>query len=223
MGLVPVAAIVKERELDALVDIMRYYERQLTKTGVTLKLGTTADMPMIRKFKPDAVVLGTGGLTAVPAIPGIDNRKVVRSEELHRMLKRALKFFGPKTLEKLTKIWMPLGKRVVIIGGGIQGCQLAHFLAVRKRKVTIVDTADVLGDGLPFQTPLRYLKWFDQEGVVMLPGVTYEKITDEGLIVKTKDGTREVLEADSIILTLPLMPDNSFYKNWRRKLRRSFR
>jgi 2,4-dienoyl-CoA reductase (NADPH2) len=211
-GLVPVAAIVKERELEALVDILRYYENQLIKVGVTLKLGETADETMIRNFKADVVVLGIGGVTAVPGIPGIDNRKVVRSEKLHRTLKRALKFFGPKTLEKLTRFWMPLGKRVVIIGGGIQGCQLAHFLAVRRRKVTIVDTAEALGDGLPFQTPLRHFKWFDQEGVVMLPGVTYEKITDEGLSVKTKEGTRKVLEADSILLALPLMPDNSLHK-----------
>jgi 2,4-dienoyl-CoA reductase (NADPH2) len=211
-GLVPVAAIVKERELDALVDILRYYDNQLIKTGVTLKLGEITDETMIRNFKADVVILGTGGLTAVPGIQGIDNRKVVRSEKLHRTLKRALKFFGPKTLEKLTKIWMPLGIRVVIIGGGIQGCQLAHFLAVRKRKVTIVDTAEALGDGLPFQTPLRHFKWFDQEGVVMLPGVTYEKITDEGLIVKTKEGIRKTLEADSIVLALPLIPDNSLYK-----------
>jgi 2,4-dienoyl-CoA reductase (NADPH2) len=124
----------------------------------------------------------------------------------------ALKFFGPKTLEKLTKIWMPLGKRVVIVGGGIQGFQLAHFLTLRKRKVIIVDTADVLGDGIPFQTPLRYLKWFEQEGVTLLAGVTYEKITDEGLSVRTKEGMSKVIAADSIVLALPLLPDSDLYK-----------
>ena len=148
----------------------------------------------------------------MPGIPGIDHRKVVRSENLHRMLKRALKVFGPKTLEKLTRFWMPLGKRVVIIGSGIQGCQLAHFLAVRKRKVIIVDAADAVGAGLPYQTPLRYLKWFTQEGVVVLPGVAYEKITDEGLVVRTKEGMRKVLEADSILLALPLIPDDSLHR-----------
>lgn len=222
-GLVPVAAIVKERELDALVDVVRYYENQLTKLGVTLRMRVTADVAMIREFKPDAVILGIGGMTATPSMPGIDNRKVIRSEELHRTLKGALKFLGPKALEKLTKIWMPLGKRVVIIGGGIQGCQLAHFLAVRKRKVTIVDTAETLGDGLPYQTPLRYLKWFNQEGVVMLPGVTYERITNEGLVVNTKEGTRRVLEADSIVLALPLMPDNSLYKILEKEVMQVFR
>ena len=211
-GLLPLAAIVKERELEALIDTIRYYEAQLTKLGVTLKLGTTADVAMIRNFKPDAVVLGTGGLPTTPDIPGIDNRKVIRSEELHRTLKRALRFFGPKTLERLTRLWMPLGKRVVIIGGAIQGCQLAHFLAVRNRKVTIVETADAFGDGLPFQSPQRLFKWFDEEGVIMLPGVTYERITDEGLVVTTKEGARKVLEADSIVLALPLMPDSSLCK-----------
>jgi 2,4-dienoyl-CoA reductase (NADPH2) len=68
-GLVPVAAIVKERELDALVDVVHYYERQLVKAGVVLKLGTAVDIPMIRKLGPDAVVLGTGGLAVMPSIP----------------------------------------------------------------------------------------------------------------------------------------------------------
>jgi 2,4-dienoyl-CoA reductase (NADPH2) len=221
-GLVPVAAIVKERELEALVNTVRYFERQLTKTGVTLRMGTTADIPMIREFKPDVVVLGTGGLTAVPAIPGIDNRKVVRSEKLHGMLKMALKFFGPKALEKLTKIWMPLGKRVIIIGGGIQGFQLAHFLTLRERKVTIVDTADVLGEGIPFQTPLRYLKWFEQEGVTLFAGVTYEKITDEGLSVKTKEGVSKVIPSDSIVLALPLLPNNNLYREVQKEALRVF-
>jgi len=75
-----------------------------------------------------------------------------------------------------------------------------------------VDTADALGDGLPYQTPLRYFKWFAQEGVVMLPGVIFQQITNEGLVVKTKEGTRKVLEADNIVLALPLMPDGSLYK-----------
>ena len=211
-GLLPLAAIVKERELEALIDTVRYYEAQLTKLGVTLKLGTTADVAMIRNFKPDAVVLGTGGLHATLDIPGIDNRKVIRSEELHRTLKKALRFFGPKTLERLTRLWMPLGKRVVIIGGAIQGCQLAHFLAVRNRKVTIVETAHTFGDGLPFQSPQRLFNWFDEKGVIMLPGVTYERITDEGLVVTTREGARKVLEADSIVLALPLMPDSSLCK-----------
>ena len=211
-GLVPIAAMVKERELESLLNAIRYYEGQLRKAGVVLRLSESADLSTIKNLHPDVVILGTGGLAAIPGIPGIDNRKVVKSDNLHRMLKRILKFVGPGLLSRLTKVFMPLGKRVVIMGGGIQGCQLAHFLVMRGRQVTIVDTAETLGDGLPFQTPLRFFMWCDKVGVTRMAGVTYERITDEGLVVTTKEGTRKVLEADSIILALPLSPDNGLCK-----------
>ena len=67
------------------------------------------------------------------------------------MLKNYLRFFNPKFLRAMTKIWMPLGKRVVIIGGAIQGGELAEYLTKRGRKVTIIglDTEiDDIGAGL---------------------------------------------------------------------------
>lgn len=46
----------------------------------------------------------------------------------------------------------------------------------------------------------------------MLAGVTYERITDQGLIVLTKEGERKTLEADSIIMALSLEPDPAIAK-----------
>ena len=65
----------------------------------------------------------------------------------------------------------------------------------------------VLGEGLPYLTPVRLLNWFREKGGVALAGVTYEKITDQGLVVVTADGERKTLEADSIIVALPLERD----------------
>ena len=59
---------------------------------------------------------------------------MVSGAALHRRLKFALKFFKPETLRKLTKFYMPMGKSVVVIGGAIQGCELAEFLTKRGRK-----------------------------------------------------------------------------------------
>jgi 2,4-dienoyl-CoA reductase (NADPH2) len=84
---------------------------------------------------------------------------------------------------------------------------LAAFLVKRGRKVTIVDTAETLGEGLPYENPVRLFKWLNEKGMAMLAGVKYERITDEGLVVTTKDGERKTIEADSIIITLPLLPD----------------
>jgi 2,4-dienoyl-CoA reductase (NADPH2) len=171
----------------------------------------------MEKVNPDVLILAAGGVSAMPEIPGIDNPKVIDSARLHRKLKTALKFFGPKTLRQLTRIWMPIGKRVVIIGGAIHGCQLAAFLVKRGRHVTVVDTAETLGEGLPFENPVRLFKWLDEKGMTRLAGVRYEKITDEGLLVTTKDGEKKTLETDIIIIALPLLPDAGLASNLKSK------
>jgi 2,4-dienoyl-CoA reductase (NADPH2) len=206
-GLLPLAALVKDFELQELLNVLRYFDIQMTKLGVTVISGKEVDSSVIEKMNPDVVILATGGVSATPNIPGIDHRKVIDSAKLHSKLKTALRFFGPKTLGKLTKIWMPIGKRVVIMGGAIQGCQLAAFLVKRGRKVTIVDTSETLGEGLPYENPVRLFKWLKDKGMTMLAGVKYERITDEGLVVTTKEGERKTIEADSIITSLPLLPD----------------
>ena len=211
-GLVPIAAVVKDHEQQSLVDLVGYYKTQFAKLGVNVKLGHEVDPALVAKIKPDVLILATGGKTATLDIPGADSPKVIDSAVLHRQLKLALRFFGPRLLGRLTKVTMPVGAKVVVIGGGVQGCQLAEFLVKRGRSVTIVDTAKVLGEGLPYLTPLRLLNWFREKGGVALAGVTYEKITGQGLVVVTAEGERMTLEADSIIMALPLERDAGVIK-----------
>jgi 2,4-dienoyl-CoA reductase (NADPH2) len=108
---------------------------------------------------------------------------------------------------------MPFGKRVVIMGGGIHGCQVAEFLVKRGRKVTIVDTAKEIGNGL-LETLVKphLLMWLAERGVTMMTGVKYEKITDKGLTITTKEGKKQTIEADTIVAAMPLLPGTEFFK-----------
>jgi 2,4-dienoyl-CoA reductase (NADPH2) len=108
---------------------------------------------------------------------------------------------------------MPLGKRVVIMGGDIQGCQTAEFLVRRGRKVTIADTAEEIGEGLlEVYVKPHLIDWLEARGVNMLLGVRYEEITDRGLTVTTNEGKKQTLEADTIVTALPLAPNSGFYE-----------
>ena len=78
---------------------------------------------------------------------------------------------------------MPLGKRVIIIGGDMHGSQLAEFLVKRGRKVTIVDTVAELGNGLAPERKTRLFLWFRRKGVTLIPSAKYEEITDKGLVI----------------------------------------
>ena len=70
--------------------------------------------------------------------------------------------------------------------------------------MAIVDEAEKLGDGLFGEDAPRLLSWLHEKGVTMLAGVHYKRITDEGLVVTTKEGETRSLEGDSILTALPL-------------------
>lgn len=217
-GLLPLAAMVKGLEIENLPAIVEYFAGRMKKLGVTVRLSTEATPSVIQKIGPDAVIVAAGGIPTVPRIPGIDASNVVKNTDLHRMLRFFLKFVGPKTLRSLTKLWMPIGKRVVIIGGGIQGCELAEFLVKRQRKVTIIDSADVLGHDMIQHLRQQLFWWFREKGVVLLPGVQPVAITAKGLTVLTKEGYKRTVEADSIIPAVPMKPNTELFEHLKGKV-----
>ena len=217
-GLLPLASLVKGHEGDFLMEFVRYLESQNTKLGVDIRIGKEFDLSLINEIKPDAVIVAAGGIPTVPEIPGINRRNVVSVPKLHRMLKFYLRFAGPKLLGQLTKVWMPVGEKVVIIGGGLQGCELAEFLVKRGRKVTIVEAAETLGEGVPERKRHPLFRWFNKKGVTVMAGVKYEEITEKGLNIVTKEGEKRTLEADTIIPAVPLTPNTGLLETLRGKV-----
>jgi 2,4-dienoyl-CoA reductase (NADPH2) len=212
-GLLPMAALVKGTEIEDLPAIVRYLKGQITKLGVKIRLGQELNLSIIETIKPDVVIVATGGTPTLPEIAGINNRNVISNADLHRKLKFYLRFLGPKTLRWLTKFWMPIGKRVVIIGGAIQGCELGEFLTKRGRKVTLVDTAETMGQGM-VDVMMGYLfTWFKKKGVPMMTEVKYVEITDKGLTIINKEGNKQTIEADNIVPALPLAPNTDLLKS----------
>ncbi|MFH1647743.1 MAG: hypothetical protein ABID71_08685, partial [Chloroflexota bacterium] len=82
---------------------------------------------------------------------------------------------------------------------------------------TIVDTAERMGEGLISDDPERLFRWFATKGVVVLPQIRYEEITGKGLVITARDGKKQTLEADTIIVALPLLPDDNLLKSLKGK------
>jgi pyruvate/2-oxoglutarate dehydrogenase complex dihydrolipoamide dehydrogenase (E3) component len=112
---------------------------------------------------------------------------------------------------------MPVGKNVVIIGGGLQGCELAEFLVKHNRKVTIVEAAPELGEGVPERKRHSLFRWLKSKGVTMLAGIRYEEITEKGLNITTKEGKRLTITADTIIPAVPLLPNTGLIEAFKSK------
>lgn len=211
-GLLPLAAMVKGLVFQDFVGLCRYLKTQVSISGVKVELGKEATPAVIEDIKPDVVVLSVGGVLTTPDVPGINNKNLISAATLHRKVKPFLRFFGPKLLRWLTKFWIPIGRRVIIMGGSIHGLETAEFMVKRGREVTIVEDSDELGALLldPLRRPL--LDWLAKKGVTMQTGVTYEEITDKGLVITTKEGKRQLIKGDNVLVTLPTRPNTELFK-----------
>ncbi len=217
-GLLPVAALVKGNHPENLPLIVQYLKRQMKKLGVNIKLGKEFSNATADKTRPDVVILATGGVPALPEIPGIDKGNVVSNADLHRRLRFFMRFLSPDTLRNLTNLYMPVGEKVVVIGNGIQGCELAEFLTKRGRKVTIVDTSDNPGAGMVDALMGYLFIWFEKKGVPIISGVKSIKVTDKGVDIVTKEGEKQSIEADTVIPALPLEPNTGLLKDLQGKV-----
>jgi 2,4-dienoyl-CoA reductase (NADPH2) len=211
-GSLPLAALIKGTAIEDLPALVSYFETQLRKLGVRVELSQEFTPEIARALKPEAVVVAIGGQHATPTIPGIDRRNVLTAQALHRKVAPYLRLLGPRLLGWITRFWLPVGKRVVIIGGLLHGCQVAAFLVKRGRHVTIVEASDQLGEGIPVAMKPRLLEWLAEKGVAMLTGTECTEITDEGAIVRTKDGTVKTIIADTVITALPTLSNPALSK-----------
>ena len=210
--------MIKGTEIEDLPRINRYLERQVRNEGVRVCCGTEATAARIESEKPDAVIIAGGGLPAVPNLPGIDQPHVVSTPALHKQSKFFMRIFGPGLLRWLSRFYLPIGKRVIIIGGSIQGCETAEFLVKLGRRVTVLEASDELGAGIPSFYRPRLLWWLAKKGVFLLSGVTVAEITDGGIEIITKEGERRELTADTIMAVIPPNPNKALFEALRGKI-----
>jgi 2,4-dienoyl-CoA reductase (NADPH2) len=202
-GLVPLAAIVKDCETPELGEFVSYQERELRKNKVTVNLSKEVTPEVVRMEQPDALIIAAGAVHPDFDLPGADRGNVIRTEKLYRMLDFFLKFVSSGRLQKLSHLWMPVGRSVVVIGGTLHGCELAEFLVKRHRTVVIAHNgpASELGNEMGIDDLANLWPWFKQKHVSLWPEVEYQEITSDGLKIQQRDKRSYILKGKNVINT----------------------
>ncbi|MEI7753205.1 MAG: FAD-dependent oxidoreductase [Actinomycetota bacterium] len=196
---------------EMLVDWLGHEVRQ---NGVNIKLGHTATVESITSMQPDIVVVATGAKRDRLAVPGGDLDHVRSGDEMRALiightddsaggkqslLNRAALAVGrtlrltksADTIRSLSRRWMPVGKHIVIVGGGLVGLELAEFLAERDRTVTVLEQGPHFG--LPMAMPRRWTAVLKttNHGVTLVRNAQVTEITATHVLyqVHTADGT----------------------------------
>jgi NADPH-dependent 2,4-dienoyl-CoA reductase/sulfur reductase-like enzyme len=202
--------------------LITYLAGQVQKLDVDIRLDTVVDRTFLDVLGPDAVVVATGARRDVPPIPGIQQSHVFGGDELRalmtgddpKVVKAKLPWwqgmllllagtFGitrrASWLRQLSRWWMPVGKRVSIIGGCLVGLELAEFLAERGRQVTVIEEGDKFGTELAIVRRWRVLEDLQHLGVELMNNSTVSSINGHSLLLAGKD--RKIsIEADTVIL-----------------------
>lgn len=209
-GLMPLMSFVKGSGVENVPPFTMYLSRQLATLGVDVHRGACVDASLVQRLRPDAVVVATGSRMRLPDIPGIDGKNVLTTQLLHKRSKLPLQLLGPQRLEELSKRWLPMvGKHVVIVGGAMEGIELAEFLVHRGREVTVVESGLGLGTGILALHRNRVLAWLREQGAILLDGVVYNEITDSGVNVSTSEGENRFIASDTTIVLALREPDDT--------------
>ena len=141
-----------------------------------------------------AVVVAAGSVPVMPrSIPGIDHPRAMSCNE-------ALTEAGHAKV----------GQRVVVVGGGLVGCEMALDYCRDGREVTIVEALpDILsaGPSVPSMNASYLRDGFAYHGAQVLTNTRLAAITDEGAVVEdAQTGEKRTLAADTMVLALGFRP-----------------
>jgi len=161
---------------------------QVLDSDINLKLGSEATPEMVKAMEPDEIFVAVGSEPVKPCIPGIDRANVMDILKAHYHDRE-------------------LGKKVVIIGAGSSGCELALTLLKAGREVVIIEQTDEIassGNNL-YKGALEEL-FLREKHLTCLMETSCMEITANGVKVKNKCGSEETIAADNVVYSVGMRP-----------------
>lgn len=154
------------------------------QAGVNIRLNTEATEEPLRALAPDAVILATGSVPLVLPIPGLADCGYVTAQDL--------------LLGKTAA-----GRRVLVVGGGMVGCEAAEYLAERGHQVAIVEMKDVIAADVTPENRRYMFRNFEENHVLLQPGAKVTRFYADGVDYALADGTAGSLRGyDTVVLAM---------------------
>lgn len=172
--------------------LLNYYEAEVERTGLEVRLGVEVTVDTLREEGADAVVLATGGEAVVPDVPGIDGDCVATA------------------IDALVR-WeeLDIGERVMVLGAGLVGYETAWHAGSQGREVTMVSrrSEDEVGNLEEHGTNLALLiKGTREAGVRVLAERELVAVDDGSAILKGADGREQAHPVDTLIVSRGYRP-----------------
>ena len=191
-GQLRLAAMIPRRQ--ELEEILPWYERELNKLGVEIRLNTTVDEKFLEQIGPDVVVLATGSLPEVPLgyIQGLENVKEIELLMVDELIEE----------KKLT------GDNVLVIGIDQVGLQVADYLVEQGKNVYAMGKEQHFGEKMAGNDKFYLIGGLIKKGVKRGKNIQRIEIlpTDEVWVV-SEGGKEKLPEIDTIVFASDRRPN----------------
>jgi len=182
-NLIPAAVPPYKREVTNLTSYLSY---QVEKVGVKVVLNKKISPDNIREEKADEVIIAIGAVPLIPHIPGVEGENVVTAVDV---------------LNNRVKT----GEKVVVVGGGMVGCETAELLVDTGKKVTVVEMLGKIAADVGPTTRWVTVKRV-KEKVVVITSAEIIHISKSRVTIR-KNGEIQDIAADSVVLAAGMKPE----------------
>ena len=167
-----------------LTEAIRSLIVRCQQEGVDLRCNVNVDEELLKGLAPDAIILATGSNPLILPIPG-------------------LKESGYVTAQELLDGKASLGKKVLVVGGGMVGCEAAEFLAERGHQVGIIEMKETIAADVTKENRRYMFENFAEHNVFLRPGAKVGQFYTDGVDYTLADGTAGSLRGyDNIVLAM---------------------
>jgi len=154
---------------------------RVERSGIEIRLGDEATLDKLVALEPDVVMLATGSRPALPEVPGLD---------------------GPVTGEDVLASSCEIGDRVLILGGGMVGMEVAEFLAGKGRQCAVVEVLDEVGkDMVPINRKLM-MKRLESLPVEIHTGTGLVRVDGRDVVVERGGEQRVLGKFDDVVIAV---------------------
>lgn len=163
-------------------------------SNLELRLNTEVTEELIRQEKPDVLIAACGAEPIIPPIPGLDKPIVHHITDLYK--KR-----------------ISVGRKVVIIGGGLAGSEEGLGLAWEGHDVSIVEMKDGLAKDAPY-IHWRHLIAKLNDSVHSYCSAKVLAVEENGVKILDAGNKELFLEADTILVAAGMRGVSEQFDSW---------
>jgi 2-enoate reductase len=179
-----------------LAKLLDWYKKEIANLNLNIKTGVEVSAEAIRKENPEFTILATGSSPIIPNIPGVEKDKVSTAIDV---------LLGKKKVRE----------KVLVVGGGLIGCETALWLVQQGKQVTIVEILnDLMIADIPVQhmNRLMLLDLLKFHRVEVFTNTSLLEVTENGVLLLGGDSQKKNFPADTIVLAIGLKPDRELYQ-----------